>query len=84
MGRRFCVLASGTFFIVVILLLAELSAGASPKVRVGLPDFTSSSVPFEIAPADGLFLPGTPRRGYHPHVVRGLGARAGCKERRFR
>ena len=55
MGRRFCVLASRTFIIAVILLSPELSPGANPKVRVGLPDFTSSSVPFEIARRMGYF-----------------------------
>jgi ABC-type nitrate/sulfonate/bicarbonate transport system substrate-binding protein len=55
MGRRFCVLASLTFIIVVILLSPELSPGANPKVRVGLPDFTSSSVRFEIARRMGYF-----------------------------
>ena len=55
MGRRFCVLASLTFIIAVILLSPELSPGANPKVRVGLPDFTSSSVPFEIARRMGYF-----------------------------
>ena len=55
MGRRFCVLAGHTLIVAVILLSAELSAGATPKVRVGLPDFTSSSVPFEIARRMGYF-----------------------------
>ena len=55
MSRRFCVLAGHTLIVAVILLSAEVSTGATPKVRVGLPDFASSSVPFEIARRMGYF-----------------------------
>jgi len=55
MGRRFCVLSSSIIIVAIISLSAEPRAGAYPKIRVGLPDFTSSSVPFEIARRMGYF-----------------------------
>ena len=39
----------------VFALSAESPARANTKIRVGLPDFTSSSVPFEIARRMGYF-----------------------------
>lgn len=59
-------------------LLAPIApARANTKIRVGLPDFTSSSVPFEIARQMGYFSLEGSRCGSHPHVVRGLRSRTG-------
>ncbi len=43
------------FVFLVIFLSADAPARANTKIRVGLPDFTSSSVPFEIARQMGYF-----------------------------
>lgn len=55
MGRRSCLLPVIVFAFAVIFVSAESPARANTKIRVGLPDFTSSSVPFEIARQMGYF-----------------------------
>jgi ABC-type nitrate/sulfonate/bicarbonate transport system substrate-binding protein len=55
MGRRsFLLLVLVVFFCIDVLSFVT-PARANTKIRVGLPDFTSSSVPFEIARQMGYF-----------------------------
>jgi hypothetical protein len=55
MERRAFLLLVAVFVFAVDFLSDDAPARANTKIRVGLPDFTSSSVPFEIARQMGYF-----------------------------
>src|SRR4030095_4568313 len=55
MERRLYFSPAIVLIVSVIFFSASVTARANTKIRVGLPDFTSSSVPFEIARQMGYF-----------------------------